>query len=84
MDIDVLQNLLDEKTDYQETTKSIFMKRLWIRFQDLKQRDTKFDNYEGSCKAKNGCCVAVNFGKKGHVFIAKNSRLLTPHFCKQS
>ena len=32
MDIDALQSLLDEKTDYQETTKSILMKKLWIRF----------------------------------------------------
>ena len=78
MDIDVLQNLLDEKTDYQETTKSIFLKKLWIRFEEFKQRDTKFHNYEGSCKVKNGPCVAVNFGKERHVFIAKNSRLYLP------
>lgn len=78
MDIDALQNLLDEKTDYQETTKSIFLKKLWIRFEEFKQRDTKLHNYEGSCKVKNGPCVAVNFGKKGHVFIAENSRLYLP------
>ena len=78
MDIDVLQNLLDEKTDYQETTKSIFLKKLWIRFEEFKQRDTKLHNYEGSCKVKNGPCFAVNFSKKGHVFIAENSRLYLP------
>ena len=54
------------------------MKKLWIRFEKFKQRDTKFHNYEGSCKVKNGPCVAVNLGKKGHVFISKNSRLYLP------
>ena len=69
MDIKGLELILEDDVNYQDTTKTIFLQKLKILFQDFQKEDNKLLAYESKCNS-NECS---NKNKKGISFIGNRS-----------
>lgn len=70
MDIHMLELLLDDSKTYQDATKNIFLQKLKISFNELKNSQ---DTYLKSCKG-NCSSVGCNRGCSGYSFVGNNSK----------
>ena len=51
MNMEELVHLLDERNSYQNTTKTIFLKKLRPIFEEFEKKDSRLIPYEGFCNA---------------------------------
>jgi hypothetical protein len=71
MNMEELVHLLDERNSYQNTTKTIFLKKLRPISKNLK-KDSRLIPYEGFCNASRERCD--NCGKSGISFWEKTQK----------
>ena len=70
MDINMLELLLDDSKTYQDATKEMFLKKLELLFNDLKNNNDSFlTAYKGKCVSEK----CMNSGCKGYSFVGNNS-----------
>jgi hypothetical protein len=69
MDSKALQIILEDKVSYQDTTKTIFLKKLNDVFKEFKKEDNKLIAYQGKCNSSE----CSNKNKNGISFVGNKS-----------